>query len=73
MSSNRRGIVGSMLAYYTKSQGLSPRLDIKTKYENYFFVDFFSADFWPKLSESKYEIAVKSFIKNLSFVVDFKL
>ena len=26
-----------MLAYKTKSQGSSPRTDIKTKYENYFF------------------------------------
>ena len=30
---NRRGLVDSMLAYLTKSQGSSPRPDIKTKYE----------------------------------------
>ena len=29
----------------------SPRPDIKTKYEKYFFGDFLSADFWQKLCE----------------------
>ena len=28
-----------------KSRGSSPRPDIKTKYKNYFFDDFLSADF----------------------------
>ena len=36
----RRGLVGSVSAYYTKSQGSSPRLDIKTKYKKYFFGRF---------------------------------
>ena len=43
---SRRGIVGSVLAYY-----LRPRLSIKTKYEKYFFGDFLSADYWQKLCE----------------------
>ena len=46
---SRRGLVGSVSAYQTKSQGSSPRPDIKTKYEKYFFGDFLSADFWQKL------------------------
>ena len=58
--------------YYTKSQGSSPRPDIKTKYEKYFFGDFFSADIWQKLWECN-KIAMKSFSKSLSFGVDFKL
>ena len=37
------------------------------KYEKkYFFGDFLSADFWQKL-------AMKRFLKNMSFEVDFKL
>ena len=51
----------------TKIQGSSPRPDIKMKYEKYFFSDFLSADFW------QIQIAMKSFSKNLSFEVDFKL
>ena len=47
----RRGLVGSVLAYKTKSQGSSPRPDIKMKYEKYFFGDFLSPDFWQKLWE----------------------
>ena len=46
---SRRGLVGSVLAYWTKIQGSFPRPDIKTKYEKYFFGDFLSADFWQKL------------------------
>ena len=46
---SHRGLIGSVLAYYTKSQGSSPRPDIKTKYEKYFFGDFLSPDFWQKL------------------------
>ena len=42
---NRRGLVGSVLAYQTKSQDSSPWPDIKTKYEKYFLGDFISADF----------------------------
>ena len=34
-----------------RGQGSSPRPDIKTKYEKYFFGDFLSADFWQKLWE----------------------
>ena len=45
----RRGLVVSVLAYYTKSQGSSPRPEIKTKFEKYFFGDFLSG----KNSESK--------------------
>ena len=45
---NRRGLVGSVLACYTKSQGSSPRPDIKTKYVKYFLGDFLSADFGQK-------------------------
>ena len=32
---SRRDVVGSVLAYYTKTQGSSPRPDIKIKYEKY--------------------------------------
>ena len=46
---SRRGLVGSVLGYWMKSQGSSQRPDIKTKYEKYFFCDIFSADFWQKL------------------------
>ena len=69
---SRRGLEGSVLAYSTKSQGSSPRPDIKMKYEKNFFGDFLSANFWQKLWES-IKIAMKSFSKNLSFGVDFKL
>ena len=50
---SRRGLVGSVLAYYTKSQGSSLRPDIKTKYEKYFFSDFLSQQISGKNSESK--------------------
>ena len=61
-----------VLAYLTKSQGLSPRPEIKTKYEKYFFGDFaLSADFWQKFLRVN-KIAMKNFSKNLSFGVDFK-
>ena len=50
---SRRGLVGSVLAYSTKSQGSRPRPDIKTKYDKYFFGHFLLADFWQKLWESK--------------------
>ena len=46
-----------------KSQGSSPRPDIKTKYEK---------SISGKNSESN-KIAMKSFSENLSFGVDFKL
>ena len=49
---SRCGLVGSVLAYYTKGQGSRTRPDIKTKYEKYFLGDFISADFWQKLWES---------------------
>ena len=44
----RRVLVGSVLAFQMKSQSLNSR---STKYEKYFFGDFFSADFWQKLWE----------------------
>ena len=47
----RRGLVGSVLTYYMKSQGSRPRPDINTKYQNYFCGDFFLADFCQKLCE----------------------
>ena len=50
---SRRGLVGSVLAYKTKSQGSSPRPDNKTKYEKYFFGDFLSQQISGKNSESK--------------------
>ena len=50
---SRRGLVRSVLAYLTKSQGSSPRPDIKTKYEKYFFGDFLSQQISGKNSESK--------------------
>ena len=68
----RRGLIGSVLAYSTKSQGSSPKSDIKTKYKKYFFRDFLSADFWTETLKVN-NIAMKSFSKNLSFGVDFKL
>ena len=55
-----------------KSQGSSSRPDIKTKYEKYFFGDFLSADFWQKLLRVN-KIAMKSFSKNLTLGVNFKL
>ena len=48
---NRRGLVGSVLANWTKRQGSNLRPDIKTKYKKYFFGDLLSADFWQKLWE----------------------
>ena len=39
-ATSRRGLVGSVLAYQTKTQGSSPRPDIKSKYEKYFFGGF---------------------------------
>ena len=43
------GLIGSVLAYQTQSQGSSPGPDIKTKYKKYFLGDFISVDFWQKL------------------------
>ena len=67
-----RGLVGSVLAYWTKSQGSSPRPDIKTKYEKVFLWRFPLSRFLAKILRVN-KIAVKSFSKNLSFGVDFKL
>ena len=39
--------------------------------EKYFFEDFFAVGFWQKLRVNK--SAMKKFLKNLSFGVDFKL
>ena len=50
---SRRALVGSVLAYQTKSQGSSSRSDIKTKYEKYFCGDFLSAKFLVKTLRSK--------------------
>ena len=38
MFENRRGLIGSVLPCQTKNQASRPRPDIKTKYENYFFI-----------------------------------
>ena len=46
---SRRGLVSSVLAYETKSKGSSPRPDIKTKYEKYFFGGFLLANYWEEL------------------------
>ena len=61
---SRRGLVGSVLAYYTKSQGSSPRPDIKTKYEKYFFGDFLLRRFLAKALRVN-KIAMKSFSKKI--------
>ena len=45
----RRDLIGSLLAYQTKSQGSSRKRDTKTKYKKYFYGDFLSADVWQKL------------------------
>ena len=45
---------------------------VVSEYEKYFFGDFLSADFLAKTLRVN-KIAMKSFSKNLSFGVDFKL
>ena len=51
-SPNCHGLVGSVCwLIRRKVRVSSPRIDIKTKCEKYFFADVLSADFWQKLPD----------------------
>ena len=55
-----------------KTQGSSPRPDIKTKYEKYFFGDFLPLSRFLAKTLKVNKISMKNF-SNLSFGVDFEL
>ena len=70
---SRRGLVGTVLAYYTKSQAWSPRPDIKNEIRKLFLRQFPVSRFLAKTLRAKLNCHERFLKKNLLFGVDFRV